>query len=192
MGKFIWHEHARYVSITATVCKLATQSLCLKSHPKEKKTPSGPPTLGWFIVNSFGTLLVVSGATLEAYSMCSIPPHSACPLNPSFLSQTSESGCVLYHHHGQTPSHSDIILHPRTRHSRVRVSRAIYERHCCISKLGRKGCTVGFPSFLRYIVLPGAFSRPIRFVADDQDRSLVRGQMGQCGLLLPSVVTHAP
>jgi hypothetical protein len=22
MGKFIWHEHARYVSITASVCKL--------------------------------------------------------------------------------------------------------------------------------------------------------------------------
>jgi len=45
------------------------------------------------------------------------------------------------------------------------VSRAIYEGRCRILKLVCKGCTVGFPSFLRYIVLSGACSCCIPVVA---------------------------
>jgi len=46
------------------------------------------------------------------------------------------------------------------------VSRAIFGGRCRILKLGCKACAVGFPCFLRYIVLPGVCSRCIPVVAE--------------------------
>jgi len=140
--------------ITATVCKLATQSLAYRGlNEKKKETPSGQPNLGWFIVDIFGTLLEALGVTPEIYNQ----------RNRTRSLSTSRS----------MPGHSANILHPRSRHSLVGVSRAIYEAHCCISKLSCKGCTVGFSKFSSPYCSTG-------------------GRMGQYGLLSPSLVTHVP
>ena len=67
MGKLIWHEYARYVSLTASICRSLQPAVALPNIAFVQ-TVFGLLSLACFTVNSFGTLLVVFYVTRVVYS----------------------------------------------------------------------------------------------------------------------------